>query len=93
MYIRVLGAVLIVIGLYSVLWGKYREYKDKEAEEIPEPMKGINGNNKMGAIDEDIEANIVECEKHQVHQMTLPEIAISSPMPNPPMLAKAAPKA
>ncbi|GLT63273.1 hypothetical protein SLA2020_358480 [Shorea laevis] len=28
----VLGAILIVIGLYSVLWGKYKEYQEKEAE-------------------------------------------------------------
>ncbi|KAK4432038.1 WAT1-related protein [Sesamum alatum] len=38
----VLGAVLIVIGLYSVLWGKYKEFKEKEADEIPEPVKDIN---------------------------------------------------
>ncbi|GLT34151.1 hypothetical protein SLA2020_086860 [Shorea laevis] len=36
----VLGAILIVIGLYSVLWGKYKEYKEKEAEAIlPEAIK------------------------------------------------------
>ncbi|CAM8975906.1 unnamed protein product [Rhodiola kirilowii] len=27
----VLGAVLIVMGLYSVLWGKYKEYQEMEA--------------------------------------------------------------
>ncbi|GER37987.1 nodulin MtN21 /EamA-like transporter family protein [Striga asiatica] len=52
----VLGAVLIVIGLYSVLWGKYKEYKENEAEEIPEPVKGDI--NKNAIIIEDIEANI-----------------------------------
>ncbi|KAL0339810.1 UNVERIFIED_CONTAM: WAT1-related protein [Sesamum radiatum] len=37
----VLGAILIVIGLYSVLWGKYKEQKEKEAEEpILQPVKG-----------------------------------------------------
>nr|GLL24494.1 WAT1-related protein At5g07050-like [Ipomoea trifida] len=35
----VVGAVLIVMGLYAVLWGKYREYKEKEAEEIQEAVK------------------------------------------------------
>ncbi|GLT95685.1 hypothetical protein SLE2022_133530 [Rubroshorea leprosula] len=36
----VLGAILIVIGLYSVLWGKYKEYQEKEAEAIlPEAIK------------------------------------------------------
>ncbi|KAL0359656.1 UNVERIFIED_CONTAM: WAT1-related protein [Sesamum angustifolium] len=33
----VLGAILIVIGLYSVLWGKYKEQKEKE---ILQPVKG-----------------------------------------------------
>ncbi|PKA61781.1 WAT1-related protein [Apostasia shenzhenica] len=38
----VLGAVLIVIGLYSVLWGKHREdneKKEKEAMALPVAMK------------------------------------------------------
>ncbi|XP_055808198.1 WAT1-related protein At5g07050-like [Solanum dulcamara] len=34
----VLGAVLIVAGLYSVLWGKYKEYQEKEIEG---PVKGV----------------------------------------------------
>lgn len=37
----VLGAVLIVLGLYSVLWGKYKEYKEKELAEsfnIPQAL-------------------------------------------------------
>lgn len=33
-----IGAVLIVVGLYSVLWGKYKEYQEKEIEG---PMKGV----------------------------------------------------
>jgi drug/metabolite transporter (DMT)-like permease len=28
----VLGAVLIVVGLYSVLWGKHKETQEKEAD-------------------------------------------------------------
>ncbi|XP_062111880.1 WAT1-related protein At5g07050-like [Humulus lupulus] len=36
----ILGAVLIVMGLYSVLWGKYKEYKEKEEEIIVEIVKG-----------------------------------------------------
>ncbi|VFQ67511.1 unnamed protein product [Cuscuta campestris] len=38
----VLGAVLIVFGLYGVLWGKYKEYKEenwKMVEAIEEPEK------------------------------------------------------
>ncbi|KAH0721048.1 hypothetical protein KY285_005916 [Solanum tuberosum] len=34
----VLGAVLIVAGLYSVLWGKCKEYQEKEIEG---PLKGV----------------------------------------------------
>ncbi|XP_004249118.1 WAT1-related protein At5g07050 [Solanum lycopersicum] len=37
----VLGAVLIVAGLYSVLWGKYKEYQEKEIEG---PLKGVMTN-------------------------------------------------
>lgn len=40
----VIGAILIVAGLYSVLWGKYKEYREKEAEEIAEPVKCDGGN-------------------------------------------------
>ncbi|XP_074579245.1 WAT1-related protein At5g07050-like isoform X2 [Curcuma longa] len=42
----VIGAVLIVAGLYSVLWGKHKEDKEKkqmEAMEIPTAMKEAQG--------------------------------------------------
>ena len=60
----VLGAVLIVMGLYSVLWGKYKEYKEKEEETIQELVKGStcgdhqNDNNhvcRMATVKEDSE--------------------------------------
>ncbi|XP_075520328.1 WAT1-related protein At5g07050-like [Primulina tabacum] len=36
----VIGSVIIVFGLYSVLWGKYKEEKEKKLlEEIPEAIK------------------------------------------------------
>ncbi|KAL6540704.1 hypothetical protein OROMI_024587 [Orobanche minor] len=54
----VVGAVVIVIGLYSVLWGKYKEYKEREADEISESLKGNKENVVM--INQDIEANIGE---------------------------------
>ncbi|CAI9761197.1 unnamed protein product [Fraxinus pennsylvanica] len=84
----VLGAVLIVIGLYSVLWGKYKEYKEKEAEEIPEPVK-------LGSTGiEDIEANnVTEMQKNEDEKVCVPAIAISAPTPVPPMIAIEAPKA
>ncbi|XP_072960013.1 WAT1-related protein At5g07050-like [Typha angustifolia] len=54
----VLGAVLIVAGLYSVLWGKYKENKEKNestALELPLAIKTIEGNGKI--------MDIVEVEK------------------------------
>ncbi|KAL0337884.1 UNVERIFIED_CONTAM: WAT1-related protein [Sesamum calycinum] len=59
----VLGAALIVVGLYSVLWGKYKEFKEKEADEIPEPVKDMiitAGCNDQNTTHDDIEANAVE---------------------------------
>lgn len=90
----VLGAILIVFGLYSVLWGKYKEYQEKEAEIIPEPVKGGAGNNSQSvlAIDDDIEANIVELQKAEINKSSAPSIAISAPMPQPPMIVMEAPK-
>lgn len=45
---RVIGAILIVVGLYSVLWGKYKKHKEKEADTTPEDdmiVKGITSEN------------------------------------------------
>ncbi|KAL8542116.1 hypothetical protein ACS0TY_003102 [Phlomoides rotata] len=63
----IIGAVIIVIGLYSVLWGKYREEKEDEMkrklEQVPaEAIKDntntqINGNIQVIMIDNNIEAN------------------------------------
>jgi drug/metabolite transporter (DMT)-like permease len=89
----VLGGVLIVAGLYSVLWGKYKEYKETEAEAILEPVKGTGGNNQMIMIIDDIEANDVEMQKsQQMNKNFVPAVAISAPMPQPPMLAIEVPK-
>lgn len=44
----VIGSVIIVVGLYSVLWGKYKEGQEeneKIIEEIPEAIKENNNNN------------------------------------------------
>lgn len=35
-----IGAILIVIGLYSVLWGKHREQIERKVDDIPLPVKG-----------------------------------------------------
>ncbi|XP_015055413.1 WAT1-related protein At5g07050-like [Solanum pennellii] len=73
----IIGAVLIVAGLYSVLWGKYKEYKEKEIEEliIHEQVKGINGNNKMISL-ENIN-NDIELQKNYENKIPIPEIAVS----------------
>ncbi|KAL3533455.1 hypothetical protein ACH5RR_006976 [Cinchona calisaya] len=88
----VLGAILIVFGLYSVLWGKYKEYQEKEAEIIPEPVKGGAGNNQSVLAIDDIEANIVEMQKTEINKASNTAIAICTPMPQPPMISVEAPK-
>ncbi|XVF82476.1 hypothetical protein PTKIN_Ptkin16aG0051700 [Pterospermum kingtungense] len=78
----VVGSILIVMGLYSVLWGKHKENKEKEVEEeeIPEPVKAIqaNGNNTILLIG-DIEANEVELQKAEANNK-LSAVAIAVPM-------------
>ncbi|KAB8988204.1 hypothetical protein FH972_026895 [Carpinus fangiana] len=86
----VLGAILIVVGLYSVLWGKYKEYNEKEAmelESIPEAVKGGGENGRMATVMEDIEAN-----EFQMPKATVPVVAITVPIPQPTMIAVKAPK-
>ncbi|RDX72276.1 WAT1-related protein [Mucuna pruriens] len=53
----VIGAILIVMGLYSVLWGKYKENKEKEAETITEVVKCCSENGRMETVVEDDETN------------------------------------
>ncbi|KAL6997805.1 hypothetical protein U1Q18_007930 [Sarracenia purpurea var. burkii] len=65
----VLGAVLIVAGLYSVLWGKYKEYKEKEADSIIlEPVKWNGGSKQMVTMIEDSEANDIEMQKAKANK-------------------------
>lgn len=54
---RILGAILIVMGLYSVLWGKHKENKEKEAETIIEVVKCCSENGRMETVVEDDETN------------------------------------
>lgn len=54
---------MIVAGLYSVLWGKYRENREKKEMEgmvLPLAVKGIEGNGQMIDI---IEVDDVQLEK------------------------------
>lgn len=56
------------MGLYAVLWGKYKEYKEKEAETIPEPIKGsgeTNGHTPTNTI-ADFEASDIEMQKNAI---------------------------
>ncbi|XP_047042637.1 WAT1-related protein At5g07050-like [Lolium rigidum] len=59
----IIGSVLIVAGLYSVLWGKHKESVEKkeiEATEIPVAIKGVDGN---GRIMDIVELDEVQLEK------------------------------
>ncbi|KAM0916297.1 hypothetical protein ACQ4PT_010360 [Festuca glaucescens] len=59
----IIGSVLIVAGLYSVLWGKHKESVEKkeiEATEIPVAIKGVDGN---GRIMDIMELDEVQLEK------------------------------
>ncbi|PQQ06237.1 WAT1-related protein [Prunus yedoensis var. nudiflora] len=77
----VLGAILIVFGLYSVLWGKHKEGLEMK-EEIPEVIKGSHVNSvSMSTINGDAEAN------------KLSSVAISIPIPEPGMKANPKPSA
>ncbi|KAG8643141.1 hypothetical protein MANES_11G008500v8 [Manihot esculenta] len=90
----VVGSVLIVIGLYSVLWGKHKEKMEDSDEEIPDPVKGVQGNGNSIAIIADIEANEVELQKAEANN-TVSAMVISMPMPMPelPIKASQEPKA
>lgn len=49
-----IGAILIVIGLYSVLWGKHKEQNEKKVEDdIPLPIKGAQMSGNLGAVIDD----------------------------------------
>ena len=84
---RVIGSILIVMGLYSVLWGKHKENKDKEVEEeIPEPVKSIQANGNTILVIGDIESNKVELQKAEANNK-LSAVAITMPMPESPIKA------
>ncbi|KAK6778864.1 hypothetical protein RDI58_025582 [Solanum bulbocastanum] len=81
----VVGALVIVAGLYFVLWGKYKDYKENEIEEssiIHEAVKGINGNNQMMII----VINDIEMQKNGE------KIISAAPVFSFPMLTREVPK-
>ncbi|KAH7667245.1 WAT1-related protein [Dioscorea alata] len=91
-----LGGVLIVGGLYSVLWGKHKENKEKEMEamELPVALKGVEENGK-----------IIKCKEMQQHELEVEvEVEIEKmkkgvvivsvpPIQEASMIGKEAPKA
>ncbi|KAL9336105.1 hypothetical protein Peur_070593 [Populus x canadensis] len=90
----VLGAILIVAGLYAVLWGKHKEQKEKEAEIIPGPIKENGENGDTTGMIQDIEANnCTEKQRNQANNVTVPSVAITVPTSQAPMIAREAPRA
>ncbi|KAF8043709.1 hypothetical protein BT93_A1887 [Corymbia citriodora subsp. variegata] len=86
----VLGSALIVAGLYSVLWGKYKEYQEKEAEEIPEPVKDHQNGHTL-----DLEAahdNNLEMQNHISSAAAVEPVTVTGPIIQPPMVAVMAPR-
>ncbi|KAI6676008.1 hypothetical protein NL676_036804 [Syzygium grande] len=94
----VIGSVLIVIGLYSVLWGKHKEKQEedrlKQLEFIPKAVKGIqeNGNNvttgvsKNNLDDDDIEMNGAKSQKAEANKVS--DVVIAMPMKAPQTMPK-----
>lgn len=86
----VLGAILIVAGLYSVLWGKYREDKEKDATAAipgPDPLKCIDGKAHMI---EDIEANDIEAEKAKANKLSFLDRSVTVRIPETPIKSNGA---
>lgn len=79
-----IGAVLIVIGLYAVLWGKHKENQVTTNCEILEPTKNIDMSSRV--ITDDVEANSGnEAVKHsEGDNSMLSTIVISVPITETP---------
>nr|AFK34273.1 unknown [Lotus japonicus] len=60
----ILGAILIVIGLYQVLWGKQKEQEEETVEVVTEVMKCCEENGRMETVmEESVETNDIEKQK------------------------------
>ncbi|KAG4960003.1 hypothetical protein AAZX31_13G173100 [Glycine max] len=86
----VIGAILIVIGLYSVLWGKHKEQiESKVADEIPLPVKDSQIAVIAGPII-DATDNFTEekyGQKGEANNNKLSSLIITIPIPEPPTKA------
>ncbi|KAK7322562.1 hypothetical protein VNO77_25948 [Canavalia gladiata] len=86
----VIGSILIVIGLYSVLWGKHKEQVEKKVEvDKPLPIKGaplVDGNS--DALNDSIDQFAEEKSDQKVEtNNNLPSIFIGMPILEPPKKA------
>ncbi|KAL0283787.1 UNVERIFIED_CONTAM: WAT1-related protein [Sesamum radiatum] len=83
----VIGSAIIVVGLYSVLWGKYKEEKEekrkRQMEEIPEAIKDSNITQVNGSVQLTVETT----ETLKLEAEKCPSIAIDLPLSNPPTKA------
>jgi serine/threonine protein phosphatase PrpC len=64
----VIGSILVIIGLYSVLWGKHKEQvvENKVApDDKPLPIKGARVTGDKGTISESIDQLISEAKSNQ----------------------------
>jgi len=83
----VIGAILIVIGLYSVLWGKHKEQiESKVADEIPLPVKDgqssvISGLNMMDVTNDFTEEKYVQKEDFKNNKAS--SVVITMPIAEP----------
>lgn len=84
----VLGALLIVIGLYSVLWGKHKEgIENKLEEEIPEAIKGpqVNGFSVIEEIEAINGTELKRAEQIINDKLIITSVAINMPIQEPSM--------
>ncbi|KAL8546984.1 hypothetical protein ACS0TY_006633 [Phlomoides rotata] len=78
----VIGSAIIVVGLYSVLWGKYKEEKENKQklmmiEEIPEAIKDNNGHVNCSI-------QVIGNNEEKVEAVKCPSVAIDVPVFCPP---------
>lgn len=89
---------MIVAGLYSVLWGKYKENKEKKETErmaLPLAIKGIEGNGQFLDV---IEVDEVQLEKAKANSkisssMVQGVIKVGAPMLEISSMAEEHPRA
>lgn len=82
----VIGSILIVIGLYSVLWGKHKENlenKEADKQEMIPPLPLKNGNADSNEFCESKSEKISEANNNNDNKLS--SLVISMPIPEPPI--------